>query len=109
MENPGEPPAEYLELETYVPLRAQIERILGRASAKVKEGKLFNGIARQVLTNCDNSATRRLGVQPIMGNHKTWKAILPHLGEDEQAESVPQAGIQPSKRLVKQKCRRPGQ
>ena len=82
MENPGEPPAEYLELETYVPLRAQIERILGRAPAKVKEGKLFNGIARQVLTNCDNSATRRLGIGPIMCNHQSSKVILSYLGED---------------------------
>jgi hypothetical protein len=89
MENPGEPPAEHLELETYVPLRAQIERILGRAPGKVKEGKLFNGIARQVLTDCDNSATCRFGIGPIMGNHKSWKAILPQLGKDKQAKPVP--------------------
>jgi hypothetical protein len=82
--------------------RAQIERILGSTPSKVKVGKLFSGFVRQVVTNCDNFATGRLGIRHIMANHKNGQTIRPGAIENKLAKLMAQSRIQTAEGFVQQ-------
>ena len=66
----------------------------------VKVAQSIRKVFRQVLANCDNSATGGARIRRVMRDHKYRQSVCPGTLENEAAKAVAQSGIEPPERLV---------
>ena len=76
--------------------------MLLNADFNVKEAQSIRRVFRQVLANCDNSATGGTRIFLVMRDHKYRQSVCPGTLEDETAEAVAQPGIETPERLIEQ-------
>src|SRR5215472_6139093 len=74
--------------------RPEIERILGERPPKVKVAQLFVALIAQLFSNCDNSATRRHGIRPIVRDKQGRQLALLSPAEHKLLKSLTQARVE---------------